>query len=110
MNRLIERIKSEFAGTTRLLTLNEMWGCWTCDIIIEYCFEKNYHFIERDDLKSPFTTAMIDLLEPVHFVTQFPGLMAILTSLPDRVVKYLQPVMASVIDFNNVSFPSKVRG
>ena len=102
MNRLVERIKEDFSGTARVLSLDEMWGCWTTDLIIEYCFEKRYQFIERDDLKSPFATAMIDLLAPVHFVTQFPGFMAILTSLPDPVIKFLQPEMTSVIDFNNV--------
>ena len=52
---------------------------------------------------------MIDLLEPVHFVTQFPTVIHMINALPEAVIKVLQPGMASVIQFNHVTPHPAVR-
>lgn len=89
--------------TGDVLRLDNMWGCWTSDIIVGYCFNLAYNFIEQKDFRASFTNAMVDLLEPVHFITQFPAIIGWLNCLPDSVIKFLQPMMGSVIDFNKVS-------
>ena len=82
--------------------MNDMWGCWTSDIIVGYCYERDYNFVDQPQFRAFFTDAMIDLLDPVHFITQFPWVMKIFQSLPNAVVTYMQPGMASVIHFNKV--------
>ncbi|KAI9642746.1 hypothetical protein NHQ30_008477 [Ciborinia camelliae] len=100
MNRVCERLQNEFMGVSRVLNLNEMWGCWTSDIIVGYCFERAHNFIEEPDFRASFTTAMMDLLEPVHVITQFPIISQAINLLPEKLVIFLQPQMASVLQFN----------
>lgn len=102
MDKLCDRISREFSNSGEILVLNKMWACFTCDIIVEYCFGMNYQLIDRPGWKHSFTTAMIDLLDGVHFVTQFPLMLTLINSLPDSVAKKLDPAMASVIDYDNV--------
>ena len=100
MNRLCERLKEQYLDTDQVLKLDDMWGCWTSDIIVDYCFERDYHFAEQPRFRAFFTDAMFDLLDPVHFVTQFPWAIKLVNLLPETVVKFLQPGMASVMTFN----------
>jgi hypothetical protein len=82
--------------------MNEMWGCWTTDITVGYLFDRMYNFIDQPNFVASFTTAMVDLLEPVHMATHFPSMLRFLKSLPDPIVTFLQPGMSSVIEFNRV--------
>ena len=102
VNRLCDRLQKEFAGSGRILVMDDMWGCLTSDTIVEYCFDRSYRFLESPDFRATFVDAMKDLTNGVHVVTQFPWILAIVNYLPDSVVKTLQPGMESVIDFNNV--------
>ncbi|KAL8983026.1 MAG: hypothetical protein Q9205_002616 [Flavoplaca limonia] len=101
MIRLCERLAKQYLGTDQVLKLDDMWGCWTSDIIVDYCFERDYHFAEQPRFRAFFTDAMVDLLDPVHFVTQFPWVVKLVNLLPESAVKYMQPGMATVIQFNN---------
>ena len=100
MNRLCERLTNQYLDTDQVLKLDDMWGCWTSDIIVDYCFERDYHFADQPRFRAFFTDAMVDLLDPVHFVTQFPWAIKLVNLLPEFAVKFLQPGMASVIKFN----------
>lgn len=103
MDKVCQRLTKEYKGTDQVLAMNDMWGCFTSDIIAEYCFERPYDFIDQPDFRSSFTTAMIDLVNPVHFITQFPWAIGMISCLPDSVVTYMEPAMASVINFNEVN-------
>ena len=100
MNRLCGRLARQYLHTDQVLNLDSMWGCWTSDIIVDYCFERDYHFADQPRFRAFFTDAMVDLLDPVHFVTQFPWAIKLVNLLPELVTKILQPGMASVIQFN----------
>ena len=101
MNRLCNRVEEQYLNTNQVLRLDDMWGCWTSDIIVDYCFERDYRFAEQPRFRAFFTDAMVDLLDPVHFVTQFPWVVKVMKCFPDSVVTAMQPGMASVIKFNN---------
>lgn len=101
MDRLCERLEEQYLNTGQVLRLDDMWGCWTSDIIVDYCFERDYHFAQQPRFRAFFTDAMIDLLDPVHFVTQFPWVVKFVNLLPEPVIKFMQPGMASVIRFNS---------
>ena len=101
MNRLCKRLEEQYLNTDQVLRLDDMWGCWTSDIIVDYCFERDYHFAEQTRFRAFFTDAMVGLLDPVHFVTQFPWVIKVVNCFPDSVVTAMQPGMASVINFNN---------
>lgn len=103
---LCDRLQKEFAGSGRILVMDHMWGCFSSDIIVEYCFDRSYRFLESPDFRATFVDAMNDLMNGIHVITQFPWIIAIFNCLPDSVVKTLQPGMRSVIDFRNVSILS----
>ena len=103
VTRLCDRLQKEYAGSGRVLVMDDMWGCLSSDTIVEYCFDRSYRFIELPDFRAFFVDAMNDLVNGVHVVTQFPWIMPIVNCLSDSVVKKLQPAMASVMNFNNVS-------
>lgn len=96
MDRLCNRLKQDFARGDVVLTLNDMWACFTSDVIVEYCFERRYDFIQEPGFKCAFAAALLDLIEPVHLVTHFQRLQRMLNCLPDRVVTTLMSGMASV--------------
>lgn len=103
LDRVCERVATEYAGPGEILTLNDMWSCWTSDIIVDYCFERNYNFIERPRFRALFPDAMIGLFAPVHYLTQFPWIPKVLNFVPDAVVTFLHPSMGSFLQFCNVS-------
>ncbi|CAG8974541.1 hypothetical protein HYALB_00005813 [Hymenoscyphus albidus] len=100
MNRITERLQNEYMGVSRVLNLNEMWGCFTTDSIVGYCLETKYDFIETPDFRASFTKSIFELIEPVHYFTQFPILRIAADLLPESVVCWLQPQMIPVLRFN----------
>ncbi|KAI5925079.1 cytochrome P450 [Camillea tinctor] len=101
MSRLCGRVASEYLANGSTLNLNNMWGAFTSDIVVGYCFEKPYDFIMNPDFRAAFSDAMIDLLDPVHWLTQFPWMLKSMKMLPDWLVKLSYPPMRSVIDYNH---------
>lgn len=106
VNRLCDRLHSEYAGSGRILVMDDMWGCLISDTIVDYCFDRSYRFLELPDFRASFIDSIKDHTKEIHVVTQFPWIMTIFNCLPDSVVKKLQPGMTSIIDFNNVSILS----
>lgn len=79
-----------------------MWGCIASDIIVRYCFDRGYGFLDAPDFRSPFIQALFDLLDGVHLVTQFPWVATIFNALPQKVAEAMQPGLKSVNDYNKV--------
>lgn len=103
MNRLCDRLQGEYAGSGRVLKMDHMWGCLASDIVVEYCLNRTYRFIESPDFRASFVDAMYDLMDGIHVGSQFPWIISLIDSLPDSLVKILQPGMATVLAFHKVS-------
>ncbi|KAH8749226.1 cytochrome protein [Diaporthe sp. PMI_573] len=101
IDELCHRLKSEFQNKDRILVVNDMWSCWTLDIITEYLFERHYNFIREPNFKASLVTSLFALLEPVHWITQFPWAVKMMYSLPDSFVGWMSSDMKDVISFNN---------
>ncbi|KAL4805094.1 cytochrome P450 [Aspergillus unguis] len=99
MDELCQRLRAEYQGTGRLLAVNDMFGCWIADIIIEYCFERQCTFIGEPEFKSAFVSSVFDMLEPVHWATQFPWMGRVMQMLPDSVLGWLNQQMKNMLDF-----------
>ncbi|KAF2259785.1 cytochrome P450 [Lojkania enalia] len=100
MDKLLEKLQKDYAGTGRVVNLNKMWGCVSSDTIVGYAYERQYNFVDQPEFHSPLNQAMMDLLEPVHWVVQFPIINKIMQRLPDWMLVAMQPQMDSVIKFN----------
>ncbi|KAI1160687.1 cytochrome P450 [Nemania serpens] len=103
MDRLCERVATEYLNVDNdsILSLSRMWEAFTGDVVVGYCLEKSYDFIMNPDFRAEFSEAMISLLEPVHFITQFPWIIKTLKLLPDWLVAIISPPMSTVLAFNN---------
>ncbi|KAF2119264.1 cytochrome P450 [Lophiotrema nucula] len=100
MDKLVNKLIDEYAGTGRVVSLNKMWGCVSSDSIVGYAYERQYNFVDQPEFAAPLNQAMMDLLEPVHWVVQFPLLNTIMQSLPDWLLVKMEPKMESVVKFN----------
>ncbi|KAL4939745.1 cytochrome P450 [Aspergillus oleicola] len=69
------------------------------DTIVEYCFEGRYDFIQEPNFKAPFVATFVDLVEPTHWVMQFPWMLKSMQMLLDTVMCWLNPRMKNVIKF-----------
>ncbi|KAF2761110.1 putative P450 monooxygenase [Pseudovirgaria hyperparasitica] len=94
MDRLTDRLQHDYVGEDKVLSINDMWGCYTSDIIVEYAFEKRENFIETPEFRSAFQHALINLSEPIHTAMQFPWFTDAMKSLPDFLLNYLDPRIA----------------
>ena len=103
VDKLCDRLQREYAGSDQILVMDDMWGCFSSDTIVEYCFDQSYQFIDSPNFRAFFVDAWNNLMNGVHVVTQFPWILSVMNCLPDSVIKKLQPGMTSVISFNNVS-------
>ncbi|KAI1497820.1 cytochrome P450 [Biscogniauxia marginata] len=101
MNRLCSRVASQYLGSDATLNLTSMWGAFAADIVVGYCLEKPYDFIMNPGFRAEFCDAMVDLLNPVHFNTQFPWMLKPIKLLPDSLVKNVFPPMRSVIEYRS---------
>ncbi|MCJ1423011.1 hypothetical protein MMC29_000892 [Sticta canariensis] len=99
--RLCQRLANEYRGTSRVVTLNNVWAAFSTDIIILYAFAFSYDFIEYPDFVAPFTTSLIEMTKFTHFAGHFPWLLTFLQSVPDAVLGVVNPAMRPVFQFQN---------
>lgn len=107
VDELCERLVTEYSNKGKVLHCKDMFGCLAADVIVDYCFERRYNCIHAPDFQAPLVVATANLVEPVHWFTQFPWVQKLLTSLPDSIVGYLNPDLESVNQMNKVE--SKTR-
>lgn len=55
--------------------------------------QRRYNFIRDPDFKAGLVVLLIDLLEGVHWITQFPWMVKTMQLLPDSLVGWLDPRM-----------------
>lgn len=101
--KLCDRLRREYQGTGKVLRLDWMWGCIASDIIVHYCFNDGYGFINAPDFRSVFIQAMFDLLDMVHVLVQFPWVGVIMNALPQKFVETMNPGLKSINHYNRVS-------
>jgi hypothetical protein len=103
LDTISRRLTTEYAGRGKVLTLNDVFGCLSGDVITNLAFARSYHLVESDKWESPFTIAVSNLVHTSHWATQFEWLLPAMNMLPDKLVKVLAPIMAPIIDFRLVS-------
>lgn len=98
-DRISHRLATEWAGTSRVIDLMEMWGCMTSDVITELVFARPKHFVDTPNLKSEFSNSLSDMVYTAHYMTHFGWLLAVMNALPNWFVKLTAPPFRSVIEF-----------
>ena len=103
VDRICARLQDEYAGTDKVVTLNDVWATLTADVITFFSFAWDNEFIEYPDFVAPFTSAIWHQARSVHAMGHFPWLLTLLGALPRRVLGILSPSMKPVFDFHEVS-------
>ena len=103
-NKLCKRLEQEYRDTKKAVRLEQMFGCFTADTIVLFCFDGAYNWLDAVDFRCDFVEAIKDMLTDVHLITQFHWLGPILSSLPDSFIAFLNPTMKTVNEYNEVSF------
>lgn len=106
VGKLCARLDYEYARKGKILVLNDLLTCYAADVITNYSFNKSYHFLDEENFQSPFTLSLRGFKDFVHIFNQFPWLPRLIAMLPGTLIKTLQPSMATVVDFQEVTSPA----
>lgn len=101
LDRLCRIIKNEYVGTGAIINTEDMWSCWTSDVISAYAFTTHDNMIALPGFKTQLRDSMNELLEPMHWIAQFPILKPILFGLPQWLVLAAVPTSRPVMDMKN---------
>ena len=58
MDKLCERVKTEFLQNGNVLNLSNMWAAFNGDVVVGYCLEKSYDFILKPNFRAEFSDAI----------------------------------------------------
>lgn len=107
VDKVCSRIANDYSGKDKVLVLNNIFTCYVADVITQYAFDKDYDFLNSPDFQSPFTLAIRSYKDVAHLWAQFYWLSRIVHKLPDSLIAFLQPSMATVIQFQSVGVTFK---
>ncbi|KAL4744868.1 hypothetical protein BDW72DRAFT_212034 [Aspergillus terricola var. indicus] len=99
VNVICHRLSEEYAGTGKVLCVNELYGSYVTDVIMTYAFNRCPRFLEEEDFVSAFGKSIQGLKEFVHWAQQFPCLPRILQNVPPVLMGALFPAMQASLVF-----------
>ena len=85
-DKLCRRLASEYKGSNKPAPLSDAYGCFSGDVMMEYCFARNQNFLDIPDFRSPFLEAVSSLECATHLLMHFPWLLPLLKSLPESLL------------------------
>ncbi|KAH7032190.1 cytochrome protein [Macrophomina phaseolina] len=100
VDRLCSIFQQQYAGTDKVICLNEAWGALAADSLTWYTQAMSYDFIEYPNFVAPFTTAIKNLAYSLHVTTHFPIVLRTLNALPQSLLESLNPEMGAVFRFH----------
>lgn len=102
LSTLCNRLNTEFKGKDRPVRVDHFIACLASDLIMEYCFARNYGFALEEDFNPDYMKALKGLTTGAHTFIAFPWLMKIMKTLPERLVEYIDPCLKAVFIFRHV--------
>lgn len=103
VDKISQRLATEYAGKGKVLILNDVFGCLSGDVITNLAFARSYHLIESETWESPFTNAVNNMVHTTHWTAQFEWVLPIMNVIPDKIVGTLVPIFQPIIQFRQVS-------
>jgi cytochrome P450 len=108
VERMSQRISTEYAGTNRVLDVGEMLSCLAVDIVTEVCFRRCTNCIEAPDFKAPLVLTVMTTIWMSQWSAHFRPVIALIESLPDFAVLKLLPTLKPILDLR-VSIRNQVQ-
>ncbi|CAK1363241.1 unnamed protein product [Cercospora beticola] len=96
MDKLCSRLRQEYAGTGKVLRLDDVFAAWTTDAVTWYAMAMTYGCAEHPDFKAEFTNASEGLMEAIHALTHVPWLARVLSMVPPKMLAKLNAQMGAL--------------
>ena len=89
IDRISGRLAEEYAGTGKVLCLNDVLGCLTGDVIFNLAFARSHDLIGTQNWESPFTIAIKSMITTCYWMAHFPWIIPTMNCIPDQVLMAL---------------------
>jgi hypothetical protein len=93
----------EYKDRDQILNLARMWDAYSGDVIMEYGFGFSYENLKSEDFVETFHKPFLALTEFGGLACQFPIMVPIMESLPDWLVRIMNPPLDRVLTLTRVS-------
>ena len=95
-------------GTGKVTNLLDLYACVTVDIISQYAYAKSFGFLEDPKFHPEWHHMLMDVSQNGHLVKQCPWMLPLMMGMPLWLVKLSNPLMYSLIMFQEVCNHSKI--
>lgn len=102
LTQICERLAHEYVGKAKELTLNDLLGCLTADVIMEIAFGRSYNIGAAKDFLHPFTTSTASVLRSAHVSTHMPWTVSLMEMLPETFLMAVSELLRPVIQIRRV--------
>ncbi|RFU34022.1 hypothetical protein B7463_g2266, partial [Scytalidium lignicola] len=101
VDKICVRFRKEYAGQDKAVSLNDVYGCLTADMITSLAFGRSYELLQKENWDSPLTKGMEALVYSGPWMTQLPWLVPAMNCIPEKVIKSLSPAFKPVLEFQS---------
>ncbi|KAK2017320.1 cytochrome protein [Colletotrichum eremochloae] len=98
-DRLSHRLSQEYAGTGRVLNINDMWSSMTIDITSYLAFGRQVDCSLAPDFKSPLSVGMQKIIWSAHWNSHFKILVDVMNWIPENILGALAPPFKPILEF-----------
>ncbi|KAI1083476.1 cytochrome P450 [Whalleya microplaca] len=102
-DRISHRLSTEYAGTERVINLNDVWGSMTADVITELAFGRSTDYSSAPDFKSPFSSALGNLAWSAHWNAHFRLLVETMNWVPDHILGIIVPPFKPILEYRQAT-------
>ncbi|KAL3427893.1 cytochrome P450 [Phlyctema vagabunda] len=91
MDLCCHQLQKTFEGTDKVISIGDVFSCFTIDIINEFVFANPSNFLENSDLISPLSKALSGFCHGTHYYMYFPWLAGMMKIMPRALVYLMDP-------------------
>lgn len=98
VERISQRLSTEYAGQSRVLDVGEMFSCLAVDIVTELCFRRCTNCTEAPNFNAPLVNTVINNIWLSHWNAHFRFLISWIERLPEIFIVTLIPLVKPILD------------
>lgn len=103
VDRISGRLTEEYAGTKKVLVLNDVYGCLSGDVIANLAFARSYDLIDTEKWESPFTSAVSNMMFASHWMTHLSWIVPLMNCIPDKIIMAVSSKFRPIVLFRKVN-------
>ncbi|KAL8735465.1 MAG: hypothetical protein Q9181_002808 [Wetmoreana brouardii] len=100
-DKICSRIRDEYVGNNKVLRLNDVFTCYTADVIFQYLSFQPFGFLDSPNFECAFARSMKGFKSMAHLSAQFPWIPRLASRIPEALLLILQPSLGAIIQMQN---------